>query len=195
MTMTRFSLRALTFLLVMLGHSLHALAADDLAPGKQAALLLRVLPYDRNFSKRVEEAVTVVVVYRERNLKSETYGIDVTMALKDIARTAQLRDLPVRVLRIGYSSPEEFEAAMAQQRVAALYVCPGLSDVIESISEISRRYKILSFSGREGDIREDISIGLLRRGARPAIVVNLSTAMAEGADLEPELLALSEILR
>ncbi|MDC0710585.1 YfiR family protein [Stigmatella sp. ncwal1] len=193
--MTRLPLRALTFLLVVLGHSLPALAADDLAPGKQAALLLRVLPYDRNFSHRVEEAVTVAVVYRERNLKSETYGIDVTMALKDIARTAQLRNLPVRILRIGYSSPEEFEAAIGQQRVTALYLCPGLSDVIDSISEITRRYKILSFSGREADIRDDVSIGLLRRGSRPALVVNLRIASAEGADLEPELLALSEILR
>jgi hypothetical protein len=187
--------RALTFLLVLLGPSLSALAADDLSPGKQAALLLRVLPYDRNFPKRVTDTVTIAVVYRERNLKSETYALDVAMALKDLARTVRPRNVPVRVLSIGYSSPEEFEALIGQNRAAALYLCPGLNDVVESIAETARSYKVLSFSGRESDLRENASIGLLRRGTRPALVVNLRTAQAEGADLEPELLALSEILR
>jgi hypothetical protein len=187
--------RALTFLLVLLGHSLSALAADDLSPGKQAALLLRVLPYDRNFPKRVTDTVTIAVVYRERNLKSETYALDVAMALKDLARTVRPRNVPVRVLSIGYSSPEEFEALIGQNRAAAIYLCPGLNDVVESIAETTRSYKVLSFSGRESDLRETASVGLLRRGTRPALVVNLRTAQAEGADLEPELLALSEILR
>ncbi|SET76672.1 YfiR family protein [Stigmatella erecta] len=193
--MTPPPLRALTFLLVLLGHSLSAFAADDLAPSKQAALLLRVLPYDRNFPQRVTDTLTIAVVYRERNLKSETYALDVAMALKDLARTVRPRNLPVRVLSIGYSSPEEFEAIIGQNRAAALYLCPGLNDVIESISETTRSYKVLSFSGREADLRENASIGLLRRGTRPALVVNLRTALAEGADLEPELLALSEIIR
>jgi hypothetical protein len=187
--------RALTFLLVLLGHSLSALAADDLSPSKQAALLLRVLPYDRNFPKRVTDTVTIAVVYRERNLKSETYALDVAMALKDLARTVRPRNVPVRVLSIGYSSPEEFEALIGQNRAAAIYLCPGLNDVVESIAETTRSYKVLSFSGRESDLRETASVGLLRRGTRPALVVNLRTAQAEGADLEPELLALSEILR
>jgi hypothetical protein len=187
--------RALTFLLVLLGHSLSAFAADDLAPSKQAALLLRVLPYDRNFPNRVEDTLTIAVVYRERNLKSETYGIDVAMALKDLARTVRPRNVPVRVVSIGYSSPEEFEAIIGQHRTAALYLCPGLNDVMESISETARRYKVLSFSGREADIRESASVGLLRRGTRPALLVNLRTSLAEGADLEPELLALSEVIR
>lgn len=188
-------LRALTFLLVLLGHSLSAFAADDLSPSKQAALLLRVLPYDRNFPQRVTDTLTIAVVYRERNLKSETYALDVAMALKDLARTVRPRDVPVRVISIGYSSPEEFEAAIGQNRAAALYLCPGLNDVIESISETTRSYKVLSFSGREADLRENASVGLLRRGTRPALVVNLRTAVAEGADLEPELLALSELIR
>ncbi|SEM27890.1 protein of unknown function [Stigmatella aurantiaca] len=188
--------RALTFLLVLLGHSLSAFAADDLSPSKQAALLLRVLPYDRNFPQRVtDDTLTIAVVYRERNLKSETYALDVAMALKDLTRTVRPRNVPVRVLSIGYSSPEEFEAVIGQNRAAAIYLCPGLNDVVESISETARRYKVLSFSGREADLRESASIGLLRRGTRPALVVNLRTATAEGADLEPELLALSELIR
>jgi hypothetical protein len=191
----RLPIRAVTVLLALLvsGGSSHA--ADDLIPSKQAALLLRVLPYDRNFPQRAPAAVTVAVVHREGNLISETYALDMTAALRDLARGVQLRGLPVRVISIGYSSSESFTAALARQKLAAIYVCPGLGDVLDSISELSRQNKILSFSGREIEVRDRMSIGLLRRGSRPALIVNLRSAVAEGADLNPDLLALSEVVR
>jgi hypothetical protein len=193
--MARFPSPAATILLVALACGRIANAADDLLPSKQAALLLRVLPFDRNFHKRAADAVTVAVVHREGNPISETYGLDMTAALRDLSRGMRLRGLSVRVISIGYSSSEKFEATLAQQKLAAIYVCPGLVDVFDSISGITRKYKILSFSGRDSEVRDHLSIGLLRHGTRPAILVNLRAATAEGADLEPELLALSEVLR
>ncbi|WP_224241238.1 YfiR family protein [Hyalangium gracile] len=187
--------RAVALLLVVLGFSRAALAADDLAPGKQAALLLRVLPYDRAFSRRATNTVKIAVVYRGGNLESETYAIDMATALRDLARTTAIRNLPVQVISIAYSSQEEFAAAMARQPLAALYVCPGLVDVLESITGTTRQSRILSFSGREREVRERLSVGLLRKGARPALIVNLRSSLAEGADLQPELLALSEVIR
>lgn len=191
----RLPLPALTLLMVVLGSSLEALAADDLAPGKQAALLLRVLPYDRNFAHRATDSLTIAVVHRQGNLQSEAYGIDVTTALRDLARSTQVRKLSVQVISIGYSGSEGFASAIARQQLAAVYVCPGLADVLDDISNTARKHRILSFSGRESEVRGRLSIGLLRRGARPALIVNLPAAMAEGADLQPELLALSEVLR
>lgn len=186
---------AATLFLVVLTCGRIASAADDLLPSKQAALLLRVLPFDRNFHQRAADTVTVAVLHREGNPISETYGLDMTAALRDLARGMRLRGLSVRVISIGYSSSEKIEAALAQQKLAAIYVCPGLVDVFDSISDITRKYEILSFSGRESEVRDHLSIGLLRRGTRPEILVNLRAAAAEGADLEPELLALSEVLR
>jgi uncharacterized protein DUF4154 len=191
----RIPIRAVTMLLVLLISSSSANAADDLLPSKQAALLVRVLPYDRNFQQRVTDTVTVAIVSRDGNPISETYGLDIAAALKDLARGVRIQGLPIRVISIEYSSTEDFAAAVARQKLVAIYVCPGLGDVLDSISAVTRQNKILSFSGREGDVRERLSIGLLRRGLRPALTVNLRAAAAEGADLEPDLLALSEVLR
>jgi hypothetical protein len=188
-------IQAVPILLLLLVPGQLARAADDLLPGKQAALLVRVLPYDQNFSQRAQEAVTVAVVHREGNLISETYSLDMSAALKDLARGTQVKGLTLRVVTIGYSNSEALAAALAKQKVSALYVCPGLEDALDSISDLSRKNKILTFSGRETEVRDRISIGLLRRGARPALIVNLRAAIAEGADLNPDLLALSEVLR
>lgn len=187
-------IHAATLLLLLVTGQI-AWAADDLLPGKQAALLLRVLPYDKNFSQRAQQAVTVAVVHREGSLISETYSLDMSAALRDLARATQIKGLPVRVITIGYSNTEALTAVLAKQKLSALYVCPGLEDALDSISDITRKNKILTFSSREAEIRDRISIGLLRRGARPALIVNLRAATAEGADLHPDLLSLSEVLR
>lgn len=191
----RLLIRVIAFPLVLLVHGGVAQAADDLIPSKQAALLLRVLPYDRNFPARAKETVTIAVVHREGNLISETYRLDMLAALRDLARGAPLNGPPVRVINIGYTNAEDFAAALARQKPAALYLCPGLGDVLDSISSRTRQHKILSFSGREIEVRERVSIGLLRRGSRPALIVNLRAAEAEGADLNPDMLALSEVVR
>lgn len=188
-------IHAVTILLLLLVTGQIARAADDLLPGKQAALLLRVLPYDKNFAHRTQQAVTVAVVHREGNLISETYSLDMSAALRDLARGMQINGLPVRVVSVAYSSSDAFSAVLAKQKLSAIYVCPGLEDALDSISDLTRKNKILSFSSREAEVRDRISIGLLRRGSRPALIVNLRAATAEGADLNPDLLSLSEVLR
>jgi YfiR/HmsC-like len=192
---SKLPIHAVLLLVLLLVTGQIARAGDDLLPGKQAALLLRVLPYDQNFAQRAQQAVTVAVVYREGNLISETYSLDIGAALKDIARGMQVKDLPVRVVTIAYSNSETLAAALAKQKLSALYVCPGLEDALDSISDLTRKNKILTFSGTESEVRDRISIGLLRRGSRPALIVNLRAAIAEGADLSPDLLSLSEVLR
>lgn len=192
----RLPIHAVPMMLLLLVTGQIAWAADDLLPGKQAALLLRVLPYDKNFSQRAQQAVTVAVVHREGNLISETYSLDMSAALKDLARaTPEIKGLPVRVVTIGYSNSEALAVALAKQKLSAIYVCPGLEDALDSISDLTRKNKILTFSGRETEVRDRLSIGLLRRGSRPALIVNLRAAIAEGADLNPDLLSLSEVLR
>ena len=187
-------LRAVTVLLALAGSPL-AKASDDLAPGKQAALLLRILPYDRNLRARSTEAITIAIVYRDGKAESEAYGLDMAAALRDLSHGLQLHELPIRVVSVPYAGPEDLEAAVVHQRVNALYLCTDLGGALDPISDTARRHKILTFSGREGEVRDRLSIGLLRRGARPSLLVNLREATAEGADLEPEFLALSEVLR
>ncbi|WP_224373008.1 YfiR family protein [Hyalangium versicolor] len=193
--MMRLPLPTATLLVLTLASGRAAMAAEDLPPDRQAALMLRVLPYDRNLRERAPEAVTIAVLYREGRAESEAYGLDMAAALQDAARGAQIRGLPVRIVSIPYASPEALEAAVSRSQVTAVYFCPGLTDAEESILGVTQRYKVLSFSGRESDVRQGLSIGLLRRGSKAGLLVNLRAAIAEGAELQPEMLAVSEVLR
>jgi hypothetical protein len=186
---------ALTLLVLALTLGGVANAGDDLTPGKQAALLVRVLPYDQNFKGRVEATVTIGVLSREGSASSVTYGLDMTSALRDLATLQPLKGVPIRVLSIAFSDSEDLDAVVSRDKLAAVYVCPGLGDSMEAISAVARRHKILTFSSREAEIRSHLSIGLLRRGTKASLLINVRAASEEGAILDPELLAVAEVLR
>jgi hypothetical protein len=170
-------------------------ANADVPPSKQAALLLRILAYDRNLNYRPHNKKTIRVVVVDAVGVAESLAVqaDMVAALKDITRTTVVAGLSVEILRIPFST--HFEKDVAATGVAAVYLCPGLGDVIDEIVPITRKLSILSFSDSETYVKHGTSVGLLRRGSRATILVNLTNARAEGSDFDPEILSFFEVIR
>ena len=53
----------------------------------------------------------------------------------------------------------------------------------------------MSVSPVRSFVERGLAAGIVLKGDRPAIVINLTAAEAAGMDLDPKLLELSEILR
>jgi hypothetical protein len=172
------------------------LLAEELAPKKQALLLLRVLAYDRNLRKRGgEQSASVVILYREGNENSESLSADMTSALDEVASTATVSGLAVRSVAIAYNSPAELDSKLVAQRAAAVYLCPGLGDAVPLIVGVARKRTALTLTSTASYSRAGVSIGLFREEDKPLIVVNLPAARAEGADLEAGLLDVVRVIR
>lgn len=170
--------------------------AAELAPKQQALLAARVLAYDRNMKKRSGGKVAaIVILYQEGDQASESVSLDMSSAFEELAVSSTVDELPVRVTTVAYSSAAELDKKLNQVHPVALYVCPGMGDVLGAVMAVTRKRSILTITSTGAYVKSGLSIGLLRLEERPLIVVNLPAARAEGADLDAALLRIAEVLR
>jgi len=158
----------------------------------QALLLLRVLAYDRALPGRTGEVATVGVVYRPGDRSGEARRDALLEALREAAATFSVRGIPVKVVAIPWS-PEQFAERLRNNRAAAaLLVGMGVEEAA-AVTRITRKERVLSLSEDRAVVDAGVAVGLIHRGRRAGVVVNLAAARAEGADLEAELLAVAEV--
>lgn len=173
----------------------HARAAVD--PATEAVLLLRALAYDRMLGARAKEAVVVAVLHKAGDPASESAALAVSTALQAAAPRYTLAGLPVRIARVTFTDRGSLDAVVANQRIAALYVAPGLLDKVVDITGVSRSrsHGFLTLTGTETQLRAGLGLAVVDRNGRTTLVVNLPAVRAEGASFDAALLRLAEIIR
>jgi hypothetical protein len=170
-------------------------SASDLPVTEQAVFLLRVLAYDRNLKMRTPEAASILLAYQGGNDSSEATKNALIGEINRLAKDLRVADLPVRVTPIAYTTLDDLDAALGRAKASALFVCPGLESSVPIISTVTRRRSALTFTGVEVWARQSLAIGLVARGDKPTVIVNLRASKAEGADLDPALLRIAEVVR
>lgn len=171
--------------------------AAELPPKQLALLTLRALSYDHRVKARSPDgkSITLLILYQEGNPVSETLNSDLTLAMEELATAATLGGFLVRVASMSYDNPAALDAKLASLRPGALFICPGLRDALPAITAATRRRAVLSFTNSGAYVKAGISIGLLLGEERPAVVVHLAAARAEGAELDVALLRIAEVIR
>jgi len=79
--------------------------------------------------------------------------------------------------------------------ISVLYVCGGMADAVERTSAMARAHRILTMTGTEAYVKMGISVGLVRRGDKAKLLINLPSVHAEGAEIDSSLLAITELIR
>jgi hypothetical protein len=168
--------------------------AEGLPSTLRASLLVRILAYDRRMGT-LPPPLTVVVLHLEGNEGSEQTAREFTRALEAASRGKSILGRPVRVIRIGFRDPSQLQAELSAARAAALYACEGLEAYTDHIAQVTRQLSVLSFTGSRAQVAQGLAIGLSRQGDSPIILVHLSAAREEGADLDAGLLSLSQLVK
>ncbi len=184
--------RSAPLVLALLGA---AAAVADVPAANQAVLVLRILSFDRNIAERAGREVTIAVLARPGSSESEAVQAGVAGALTEAASRTNVSGLPVKVVKLSWSGAARLESDLAASHAAALYVGPDLAEALSSLSRVSQKHRVLTFSEGDGYVNSGVSIALVRRDNRVAIVVNLPGARAEGADLDSALLRIAEVVR
>lgn len=156
-------------------------------------MLVRVLAYDRRMGQHPPPLI-LGVAHRQGDEASESQGRELSSALEVAARGRFISGRPLRVVRIGFRDSGQLQTALSEQQVVALYVCEGLESESQHIAQVTRRLSVLSIAGNEQQLAQGLSIGLERQGDTPVILIHLSAARAEGADLDAGLLSLSRLV-
>lgn len=171
-----------------------ALAAADVPATAQASILLKVLSYDRKLEGRAGGVVKIAFLFRSGDPASDASRAAIASAFDDAVAQFNVAGMKVKTVAIAFGGLPKLEADLVREHAAAVYLCDGLADDIASIVKLTQGHSMLTLSGNDGYVKAGASVAVARRGTKSAIVINLKSSRAEGADLDSRLLKLAEIV-
>lgn len=167
-------------------------AAGPLPPRNEALLLLRVLAFDRELERRAGKDVVVAVACRPGDAVGEARREAMVAALREATREFTVRKLPARVVALDWGSG--VEGRLEATRAAAVLVVGALADAPAEVAAVTRAAQVLSFGEAREVVPGGLSVGLVVRGAKAALLLSIMHAQAEGAAFEAPLLRQAEVL-
>lgn len=160
----------------------------DVPLALQAALMARVIAFDRNVPPATRP-VRIIVVYQEGNRASTAAAHEIEKSLRKV----MVGERPIEVRLVNIDSRDLTEALAAEQPFAA-YLTPIRAVELGRIVKCLRAAQVRSFSGVPAYARAGIAVGIGALGDRPRLYINLSASRAEGADYQSALLQLAEVI-
>jgi hypothetical protein len=169
--------------------------ADALVPADlQAAIITRLLGYDRALKSRVKSAVVIGVVVRPSERSSVKAEQEIRQAFEALGK-AEAQGLPLRLASHSLKDVAALGPWLAEAHVSLLYVTPGLEGEVDAISKACAAAGIPAVSPVRSFVERGLAVGVILKSDRAGILVNLPVARATGMDLDPKLLGLSEVIR
>lgn len=184
---------AATLMLVLLAAVTTAVAQDA---SREAALVLRILSYDRNLAARASGgSVVVLIVYDPGNAASAAERTRVVAALNALGSRTTVANMPARAVEHAFRDRAGLAQAARTAHASALFVCRGLGGQTQQISQAAREARTLTMTSEDGGVRSGLGVGLIADGSQVRLLVNLRAVEAEGARLDAAVLRLAEVIR
>jgi hypothetical protein len=193
-TSIRRPLQRASFLLALFAGSLVFAAGDDVAPERQALILMRALAYDNNLKSRAGDTLAVGVVFKQGVPASEGAGDAIFKSFKAL-ENVKVQDLPVKVFAVPYANRASLKPAVTAHGIDVLYICTGLESEIDAIKEFSRGQHVLTIGSKIEFLNSGLSLGVFSVDGKNTITVNLAASRDEGAAFGSELLRLAKVIK
>jgi hypothetical protein len=178
--------------LLLLAPAVTLLRAQQEIPGPlQAAIVARMLGYDRALKGRVGPSLALGIVVKANDRSTVKVQTEMEQAF-----TAQqnVQGLPLSVKVHLYGDPAPFGDWVTAQGLDVLYVAPGLDKEIAAIAPLCGQKRVVCVSAVRAYVKQGLAIGVVSKGESAGILVNLPAAKGVGMDLDPKLLSLAEIM-
>ncbi|HNW58579.1 MAG TPA: YfiR family protein [bacterium] len=160
---------------------------------KQLDYFLKVLEFDRMLPRHQVDELRIAVLYQEAFQPSVAARNDFFRACKAY-NTLQVSGLPLRVVYISWQGLADLDTRFARLEIAALYVTPLRGVAIGTIRQLCRLHQVTTLTGVPDYVKAGLSVGIGVALERPKVLINLTTARAEGADFSSQLLRLSSVV-
>jgi hypothetical protein len=172
-----------------------ALPADaDVPANLQAAILAKMLAYDRGLKARAGDSVGIGIVYKEGDEASLRAKGELLRAFEAVGSRA-IQGLPVRTAEHAYRDAEQLAQWLDAKGIDLAYVTSGLAKERAAIRKACVGKKTLTSGVDRADVEAGLSVAVVTKGTAPRILVNIAAAHEVGADLDPKLLELSDVIR
>jgi hypothetical protein len=158
----------------------------------QYALYCKALVYDRQLKARSGDLVTIGILYQNRYRASR----ESMEAFREAARSSTIQEiqtLPVSITEVDIERAD-WQQRVADQGVDILYIAPLRGVDLHQVAAFAGDHHLLTLSGQAEYVDDGIAIGLQVAGDHPQIIINLTAARAQGADLSSQLLKLAKVI-
>jgi len=187
--------RLLVALLALLALALARPAmADEPSPRQRALILLRVLVYDRNLAARAGPEVVVALAFSAASPGSRDERDQLLAAFDELSKGVVAAGRPVRAVALPYHDEEGLRAGLAATHAVALYACQGLEAAAGAMARAARQSRVLAAAGSREHVEAGFPVAIVHRQGRAALVLAPSEAAAAGADLDPSLFTVAELV-
>ncbi|MEZ0311477.1 MAG: YfiR/HmsC family protein [Myxococcota bacterium] len=170
-----------------------AYGEPQMSSQRQAAILGRVLAYDRGMKERAGDSVVVAVLYRMGNPGSETCSNQMFEGFRSVERFV-LHGLPFKVIRLTYDAGGVWRDTLRSDGVDAMYVCDGLDEELDTIASTARQRKITTMGAREEFVTRALAIGVFASDDKPVILINYAVSQEQGAVFGSELMRVATVI-
>lgn len=156
-------------------------------------LFAKVLAFDRSLTQHADTVLNVGVIYQSRFRQSTSVLEQLRDAMSD-DRSEQSTKRPTRIFAIDLETPSNLTDLLEKEHVDVLYVTPLRGVDLGTITEQSRLRKILTVSGVAAYAERGITITVGLDRERPRILINKTSAKAEGIDLNPQVIRIAKFI-
>jgi hypothetical protein len=160
----------------------------------QFSLFAKILTYDRNFTNRSNKQIVLGIIY-QRTFRSSSAAKDEIISILEVPEGNVLGEIPLRYELIDVSTVIDLRESIDRLNINIIYVTPLRAFSLDRISEITQSKKILTLTGVSQYAEEGLAVSIGIKNDRPQIIINLSSAKAEGADFSSNFLKLTRVIQ
>jgi len=160
----------------------------------QFDLTLKILTFDRNLNTRVGTELVFGIVYDKDWPPSLQVMAEMTQAM-ETSPFKTVSKIPIRAVAINAGRGWTLANDLRDSETDVVYIAPLPDPVLAKLFAVCRDRKLTTVSSLPEYAKQGATIGFLPPGRKPIIVINLKTALAEGADFDSHLLGLAKVIR
>jgi len=157
----------------------------------EAELLVRVAPYDKNLPARARDRLRTLVLTKSGNDDSARATAQLRVALGAIDR---IGGLPHDEIVQPFTTRDALSALVRDQRIAIVFLTPGLSGDVDAIRAALDGLDVLSVSAMPNDVARGIVLGFDLVSGKPKLVVNLPQMRRQNVAFAANVLKLMKVI-
>lgn len=182
--------------LLLLLWPLSTVAQEMPVPARvQVPIILKILSFDRNFSRKMDPALRIAIVYAPQDPVSNQAQRDVARALDQYAAIT-IKKRPITYISLAYRNAQGLDEIAAAGRVNVFYIMPGNNAHLQALLRVSQTHQITTVTGVPDYVKQGVAVGVgVKKNRKPRLLINLPASKSEGSLFDANVLRLATVLK
>lgn len=158
----------------------------------QAALIGKVLSYDRSLDARAGDRVHVAIVVDPGSPASTKIGDHIRAALGELPT---MGGKPHDEFVVNFSNESALVETCKTKKISLVYVTPVPSDLVGRVVRALDTKPILTVAAVPDDVARKIVLGFDVVSGKPKLLIHLDQAKRQGVDFRADVLKLAKVVQ